>query len=146
MPASAWVNDASILRPPDRLSCDAFDSEAQPLNESSEDCCGSLGGRYRVNVEGLPGRPDIANKKKRRAIFVHGCYWHHHEGCARAGLPKRNRAFWREKFVNNRDRDKKKEYDLRSAGFAVLVIWECELEDQPALARRLDEFWSQQPE
>ena len=102
----------------------------------------SLGARYRVNVEGLPGRPDIANKKKRRAIFVHGCYWHHHEGCSRASLPKRNRAFWREKFVNNRDRDRQKETDLRRAGFAVLVIWECELDDQPALVRRLHEFWS----
>lgn len=101
----------------------------------------SLGARYRTNVEGLPGRPDIANKRKRRAVFVHGCYWHHHEGCARAGLPKRNRAFWREKFLANRDRDRRKADELRRAGFRVLVIWECELENQQLLTSRLAEFW-----
>ena len=101
----------------------------------------SIGGRYRVNVVGLPGRPDIANRKKHRAIFVHGCFWHHHEGCSRAGLPSRNRTFWREKFASNRKRDEKKEDDLRRAGFDVLVIWECELGDQPALLHRLAEFW-----
>lgn len=106
----------------------------------------SLGGRYRVNVDSLPGRPDIANKKKRRAIFVHGCYWHHHEGCARAGLPTRNREFWQAKFMKNRSRDAEKEEDLRRAGFDVLVIWECELEDQRALVSRLDAFWRQEGE
>lgn len=106
----------------------------------------SLGARYRVNVKGLPGRPDIANKKKRRAIFVHGCYWHHHEGCSRAGLPKRNRAFWRAKFVRNRDRDMRTEADLRLAGYDVLVIWECELADEPSLLHRLDKFWTKDRE
>lgn len=106
----------------------------------------SLGARYRVNVEGLPGRPDIANKTKRRAIFVHGCYWHHHAGCSRASLPKRNRAFWREKFASNRDRDMKKEDELRSAGFDVLVIWECELADEAVLMHRLDKFWNRESE
>ena len=101
----------------------------------------SLGARYRINVEGLPGRPDIANKRKRRAVFVHGCYWHHHEGCPRAGLPKRNRAFWQEKFLENRTRDERKEEELHLAGFEVLVIWECELEDHGALVRRLADFW-----
>lgn len=106
----------------------------------------SLGARYRVNVKGLPGRPDIANKTRLRAIFVHGCYWHHHAGCSRAGLPKRNRTFWREKFARNRDRDMKKEKELRCAGFEVLVIWECELADEAVLVRRLDEFWNKESE
>jgi DNA mismatch endonuclease (patch repair protein) len=85
---------------------------------------------YRRNVKALPGSPDFANKSKRWAIFVNGCFWHHHKGCKRATIPTRNRAFWLAKFAANRGRDAKKIKALRALGFHVAVIWECEALDQ----------------
>ncbi len=103
----------------------------------------AAGLHYRRNVRGLPGSPDFANRTKRWAIFVNGCFWHRHTGCARATVPKNNRAFWVEKFAANRRRDAAKIRSLRALGFHVLVIWECELDrsaDRLArLARRLSE-------
>ena len=81
---------------------------------------------YRRNVRGLPGSPDFANRSKGWAIFVNGCFWHHHTGCRRATVPKNNRAFWSEKFAANRRRDAAKVRALRALGLTVLVIWECE--------------------
>lgn len=86
----------------------------------------SAGHRYRKNVKSLPGSPDFANRSKRWAIFVNGCYWHHHTGCARATVPKANRPFWEEKFRANRSRDARAIKTLRAMGFRVSVIWECE--------------------
>ena len=88
-----------------------------------------LGIHYRRNVKGLAGTPDFANRRRRWAIFVNGCYWHHHKGCARATIPKRNRDFWTEKFAANRRRDATKIRALRRAGFRVVLIWECEVLD-----------------
>ena len=84
------------------------------------------GFHYRRNVRSLPGSPDFANRRYRWAIFVNGCYWHHHKGCRRATIPKRNREFWIAKFAANRHRDAQKIKILRRAGFRVVVIWECE--------------------
>ena len=100
-----------------------------------------LGGRYRKNVPGLPGRPDIANKDRKLAIFVHGCFWHFHEQCERGRIPVRNREFWQEKFAANRSRDLRKKQQLEELGFRVLVVWECELQDRSSLAGRLRSFW-----
>lgn len=86
-----------------------------------------LGLAYRRNVRTLPGSPDFANRSKGWAIFVNGCFWHHHTGCRRAGVPKNNRAFWQAKFAANRSRDAAKIRALRALGFRVLVIWECEV-------------------
>ena len=94
-----------------------------------------LGLAYRRNVTSLPGSPDFANKSRNWAVFVNGCFWHHHEGCARATIPTRNRAFWTQKFSANRARDAAKTRALRSMGFRVVVIWECEAM-RPAVARR----------
>jgi DNA mismatch endonuclease Vsr len=82
--------------------------------------------RYRKNVKGLPGRPDFANKNGQWAIFVNGCFWHHHTGCVRATIPKSNRDFWEEKFAANRARDAHAIRKLRKAGYLVKTIWECE--------------------
>lgn len=98
------------------------------------------GGRYRVNVKGLPGSPDIANKGRRKAVFVHGCFWHHHKRCARGRVPKRNREFWAEKLAANEARDARKVEDLESLGYDVLIVWECEVDDEN-LGSRLKEFW-----
>lgn len=92
---------------------------------------------YRRNVVGLPGRPDFANRKRGWAIFVNGCFWHHHTGCAKATTPKANRVFWQEKFRANRRRDAAKIRALRAQGFRILVVWECDLRDTEALRRRL---------
>ena len=81
---------------------------------------------YRRNVRSLPGSPDFANKSKKWAIFVNGCFWHQHTNCRKATVPKTNQGFWREKFSANRARDAKKIRELRNLGFRVLLIWGCE--------------------
>lgn len=98
-----------------------------------------LGHRFRIHNRDLPGSPDIANRSRRWAVFVHGCYWHHHVGCPRATIPKKNRAFWLDKFMSNRARDAAKEQQLRDAGFQVVVVWECETNDPRPLERRLSD-------
>jgi DNA mismatch endonuclease, patch repair protein len=87
------------------------------------------GYRYRLHNRRLPGTPDISNSSKRWAIFVHGCFWHGHEGCSKATVPKRNADFWRDKIEANRARDRRKAESLRSLGFAVYEVWECQLEE-----------------
>jgi DNA mismatch endonuclease, patch repair protein len=101
----------------------------------------STGARYRLNVTELPGSPDIANIRKKKAIFVHGCFWHHHEACGRGRFPKRNREFWEDKLRRNVERDRRKAKDLADLGFDVLVLWECELKDSGALRHRLRKYW-----
>lgn len=100
-----------------------------------------IGARYRLNVKGLPGRPDIANKHRKKAIFVHGCFWHGHEACGRGRIPKRNRPFWEEKLARNLERDRRKCADLEELGYDVLVVWGCEFSDPDNLNKRLREFW-----
>lgn len=95
-----------------------------------------IGLAYRKNVRGLPGSPDFANRRRRWALFVQGCYWHHHR-CPRGTTPARNRAFWLEKFAINRARDARAIRALRKMGFRVVVIWECQSRDPIALAKRL---------
>ncbi|WP_339032181.1 very short patch repair endonuclease [Bradyrhizobium symbiodeficiens] len=85
-----------------------------------------LGLHYRKNVRKLPGSPDFANRSKRWAIFVHGCFWHHHAGCHKATVPKSNRMFWLNKFRDNKRRDARSIRRLRQDGYRVVVIWECQ--------------------
>ncbi len=96
-----------------------------------------LGYRYRVSNRDLPGSPDLANRRRRWVVFVHGCFWHAHPGCERATVPKRNRAWWMEKFEANRARDRGKERQLRALGYRVIVIWECEIEGGEELVSRI---------
>src|SRR5258706_13625882 len=86
-----------------------------------------LGYHFRVKNRSLPGRPDLANKTHRWALFVHGCFWHRHKNCARSSLPRTNADFWSRKLEANVVRDKKVVRKLRGLGYRVLVIWECEL-------------------
>ena len=95
----------------------------------------ALGLRYRTRNKDLPGSPDLANRKRRWAVFVHGCYWHSHADCSRATVPKRNRTFWEAKFAGNRARDAQSIAALKERGYYVLVVWECELAT-PAVVRR----------
>lgn len=87
-----------------------------------------IGAGYRKNVRALPGSPDFANKTRRWAVFVHGCFWHRHRGCFRATTPKANREFWLEKFTRNRKRDADSIRALRRAGYKVVLIWECQVD------------------
>lgn len=102
--------------------------------------CWALGTRYRLDVARLPGRPDLAFHGRRKAIFVHGCFWHGHD-CARgARKPKANAAYWSAKIARNRSRDEKALRDLSAVGYSVLVVWECETRDVAALEPRLRAF------
>jgi DNA mismatch endonuclease (patch repair protein) len=103
----------------------------------------ALGGRYRINNRDLPGSPDLANRAKGWAIFVHGCFWHAHLNCGRATVPKRNRKFWLDKFAANRARDRRVKATLRRLGFRVGVIWECEAEDAVRLSRVVSRFFTE---
>ena len=100
----------------------------------------SLGFRFRTNGKGLPGRPDLVNRKARWAVFVHGCYWHAHEGCRLWKIPAQNRPFWEKKFDDNRRRDHRKLEELETLGYRVLVIWQCELAKRDSLTLRLLDF------
>ena len=85
------------------------------------------GFRYRRNVKGLPGTPDIVLKKYRTVIFVNGCFWHCHEGCKWFVLPETNAEFWKKKFDCNRERDKQNYKKLQDDGWNVIIVWECEI-------------------
>jgi DNA mismatch endonuclease, patch repair protein len=85
--------------------------------------------RFRVNVPGLPGRPDILLPKWKAVVLVHGCYWHRHRGCSLAYTPKSGTAFWKSKFDANVRRDVRVRRNLSALGFAVHVVWECEINE-----------------
>lgn len=100
-----------------------------------------LGARYRIQNKELPGSPDLANRSKRWAVFVHGCFWHAHDRCARATIPSRNRSYWLAKFANNRERDRNALTELSKRGFRCLVIWECQVRRRPGqVLRTLERF------
>lgn len=99
----------------------------------------SQGYRFRLHKRNLPGRPDIVFPRMKKAIFVHGCFWHAH-GCALANIPKSNRDFWLKKFNRNRERDQRKLDQLTALGWKVLVIWECEIGVRKKMGLILDRF------
>jgi DNA mismatch endonuclease (patch repair protein) len=99
-----------------------------------------LGYRYRIHVRDLPGKPDIAFRRRRKVIFVHGCFWHGHPGCKRAREPQSNSHFWGKKLEANRRRDASQLQALRGAGWDALVVWECEIRDGERLADSLQGF------
>jgi DNA mismatch endonuclease, patch repair protein len=103
-------------------------------------CLRNLGIRFRGNVKTLPGTPDIVIRGKKKAIFVHGCFWHGHKGCPRAVRPQTNKEFWNGKLDGNMARDRQKLRELRKAGWSILVIWQCQMRDEAALTRRLKRF------
>lgn len=93
------------------------------------------GMRFRLHDKRLPGRPDIVLASRRLAIFVHGCFWHRHEGCSRTTTPKSNRTYWTQKFAENIERDRRKTSQLVNEGWNVKIVWECETLDDTTLAR-----------
>ena len=85
------------------------------------------GFRYRLNYKDLPGSPDIYIPKYKAAIFVNGCFWHMHENCRYASIPKNNHDFWKNKLEGNVQRDKQNYVKLESMGINVIVVWGCEI-------------------
>ncbi|RJF96646.1 DNA mismatch endonuclease Vsr [Noviherbaspirillum cavernae] len=95
--------------------------------------------RYRLHVKQLPGKPDLVFARYNVALFVHGCFWHRHAGCRYATTPASNTDFWQKKFDDNQRRDRKVVKELQKAGWRVLVIWECEINESrlASLYRRI---------
>lgn len=92
----------------------------------------ALGYRYRVNYKALPGKPDIVFTKKKIAIFIHGCYWHGHDcGSRYAHSSKSNKAYWGPKIQRTQERDQKYIAELKSDGWQVIVLWECQIKSTP---------------
>lgn len=100
----------------------------------------AAGYRYLVHVGSLPGRPDIVFTRRRKVVFVHGCFWHGHEGCSRATRPRGNAEFWAKKTSTNRARDKRVVIELARLGWQVLVLWQCELRDTERVRAQLEGF------
>jgi DNA mismatch endonuclease, patch repair protein len=98
-----------------------------------------LGFRYRLNARSLPGKPDIVFPGRKRAIFVHGCFWHGH-GCSKGQPPKSRLRYWGPKLRANRERDASQLLALRSLGWRVLTVWQCETRNPQALGARLCRF------
>ncbi len=94
----------------------------------------SKGIRYRLHATDIPGRPDIVLYRCKLAVFVHGCFWHGHEGCSRGRPPKTNSEFWRAKIDGNKKRDSSVAEKLKQVGWSQLVIWDCQLKTQKAAA------------
>ena len=99
-----------------------------------------LGYRYRLHRADLPGNPDLVFTPRQKVVFVHGCFWHRHDDCERVRIPATNRDYWLAKLEHNRARDAQNIALLEEAGWSVLIVWECQLQDLMATRKRLVAF------
>lgn len=101
-----------------------------------------MGFRFRLHDRSLPGSPDLVFPRLRKAIFVHGCFWHRHPDphCKLARMPKSRLDFWGPKLQGNRERDLKDEAELEALGWQILVVWECQMRDREQLENALRAF------
>lgn len=99
----------------------------------------AAGYRYRLHAKDLPGSPDIVMRSRKKAIFVHGCFWHGH-GCAKGMAPKSRQEYWLPKIEKNRERDSMAAALLSAAGWDILTVWQCQLKDVDELQPRLLDF------
>lgn len=101
----------------------------------------AMGYRYRLHAKELPGKPDIVFRRRKSAIFVHGCFWHQHgAGCSASHVPTSNTGYWKPKLDRNVARDAKHLTALAADRWRVLTVWECECKDTAKLTRRLRRF------
>lgn len=98
------------------------------------------GYRYRLHDKSLPGKPDLVFPGRHKVIFVNGCFWHGHTCPEGSRLPKSNTVFWAEKRQRNQDRDQRQRQELVAAGWDLMVVWECEVRDDPRLLQRVKEY------
>jgi DNA mismatch endonuclease (patch repair protein) len=96
-----------------------------------------LGFRFRLQRQDLPGKPDIVLPKHRTVVFVHGCFWHRHQGCPHAATPASRQEYWLPKFKRTVERDRKNHEEFGKRGWNVIVVWECETRDVTKLESRL---------
>ena len=99
-----------------------------------------LGYRYRLHRADLPGRPDLVFPSRRKVVFVNGCFWHRHSGCAKVRIPATNRDYWVAKLERNYNRDKRNLALLEGSGWGVMTVWECQLRDLGDVTDRLVAF------
>lgn len=99
-----------------------------------------MGYRYRLHASDLPGRPDLVFRPRRKVIFVHGCFWHRHAGCAADRLPTARREYWLHKLNGNVSRDARTQTALEEMGWRILVIWECETKNLDHTAESVRRF------
>lgn len=99
----------------------------------------AAGMRFRLHRSDLAGTPDIVLPKYRLVVFVHGCFWHRHPGCRKAGMPKSRQDFWASKFSRNMERDQANYEVLQRQGWGVVVLWECEVKDPQLVVDRVRE-------
>jgi DNA mismatch endonuclease, patch repair protein len=103
-----------------------------------------LGFRYRLHARDLPGTPDLVFRSLRKAVFVHGCFWHKHSRCRIAGTPTSNCDYWLPKLNRTKERDRQNCRKLQRLGWSVFVVWECELTDVAKLKARLIRFLTEE--
>lgn len=103
-----------------------------------------LGFRYRLHDKRLPGRPDIVFPKKRKAIFVHGCFWHGHE-CSKGNAPKSKLEYWGPKLAANAERDAMQVTRIEQLGWSVLTVWQCQLKDADGIREIILSFLQDEP-
>lgn len=94
-----------------------------------------IGLRFTLGNSRLPGKPDLVFPRYKAVVFVHGCFWHRHHGCSIATMPKSNTSFWQDKFNRNVERDRRVAEELVSAGWRVIVAWECALQSKVRAAQ-----------
>jgi DNA mismatch endonuclease (patch repair protein) len=100
----------------------------------------AMGYRFRLHRKDLPGKPDLVFGPRRKVIFVHGCFWHQHQGCRAGRVPGSNTGYWGPKLQRNLARDRAAVAALEDMGWAVLVIWECKAKDSSGLRDQLADF------
>ena len=100
----------------------------------------AMGYRYRLHVRDIPGKPDVVFRKRRKAIFVHGCFWHQHPDCRAGRIPNSRREYWVPKLRHNQERDRIHLESLSKMGWNTLVVWECEARNPATLQERLRAF------
>lgn len=99
-----------------------------------------MGFRFRLHRNNLPGSPDLALSRHRKVIFVHGCFWHGHQGCVRSKRPTTNVEFWSNKLEKNSERDSRVRKQLHRLGWKVLIVWQCEIRKPEMLLKKLNKF------
>ena len=101
--------------------------------------------RFRKNVKGLPGKPDVVLPRHGAAVFVHGCFWHQHAACRDGRVPDSNKSYWKPKLRRTQERDEGHQRQLREDGWRVFVMWECEISGE-RLEALTDKIESGEPE
>ena len=101
-----------------------------------------IGYRFSLHKKELPGQPDIVFTRRRKVVFIHGCFWHSHAdpACKNAARPRTNRDYWDTKLDNTRQRDDRAVNALQEMGWSILILWECELGSEDTLKRQLCSF------